>query len=403
MEGLFTSFPETIRDVRIFTVPGRTELAGNHTDHNNGKVLAGSIQLDSVAAVSPRDDKKIIFRSTGFPDVVVDISETTPKKEEAGTTEALVRGIVAEFIKRGIKINGFTANADSTVLPGSGLSSSAAVEVLFGTIFNQLYGNGQFSPIQIAQFGQNAENNYFGKPSGLMDQAACASGGVIAIDFENPKNPRIEHIDFDPAFIGYALCIVDTRGSHADLTPDYAAIPGEMKAVARFFGQETLRKVELADILAHIPELGREAGDRALLRSFHYFDENKRVDRLTNTLKELKNEGDKKRIFKEYLRLVNEAGDSSWELLQNVFSPKNPSIQGIALGLALTKIYFKHKLDINEDGACRVHGGGFAGAIQVYLPEKNIPSYKLWMEQAFMNNAVTILRIRRTGAAELHF
>jgi galactokinase len=409
-ETLLTDFGETglngaDTEVRVFTAAGRTELGGNHTDHNYGKVVAASIQLDAVAMVTPRKDKKVLFRSGGFPDVEVDISDLSVRKEEAGTTEALVRGIAAEFVNRGIALGGFTANADSTVLPGSGLSSSAAVEVLFGNIFNHLYAKGQFTPLQIAQFGQRAENNYFGKPSGLMDQAASAIGGAVAMDFKDPDNPQVERIDFDPAALGYALCIVNTKGSHADLTPDYAAIPGEMKALARFFGKNTLRELKLQDILNRIPEIRKEVGDRVLLRSLHYFNENKRSDSLKEALKKLNAGSDIETTFLQYLELVNESGDSSWELLQNVYSPQRPTEQGLSVALSLTREFFKwgNKSGVPIPGACRVHGGGFAGTIQVYIPREHVSDYRIWVERTFGDKALTVLKIRPVGTAELTF
>jgi galactokinase len=410
-EGLIKNFPECEKDVRVFTAAGRTELGGNHTDHNHGKVLAASIQLDAVAMVFPRRDKKIFFRSAGFPDVEVDLTgsggnspDLAPREKEKGTTKALVRGIAAEFARRGIAVCGFTANAGSTVLPGSGLSSSAAVEVLFGTIFNHLYGGGKITPLELAIFGQRAENGYFGKPSGLMDQAACASGGAIAMDFEDPRNPKASPIAFDPAALGYSLCVVNTRGSHADLTPDYAAIPNEMNAVARFFGKTTLREISCKDLLENITDLRKAAGDRALLRSLHFFNENKRVDLMKGALEKI-NAGDGGPAFQEFLRLVNESGDSSWELLQNVYSPKNTAEQGISLALSLTREFFNSIPEAGGKlpGACRVHGGGFAGTIQVYILRDYVDAYKDLMEGVFKSGAVTALRIRPTGCAELFF
>jgi galactokinase len=400
-------------EFRVFTAAGRTELGGNHTDHNQGKVLAASIHLDAVAVVSPREDNKVLFRSTGFPDVELDLGaaggkgpalDLAPREAEKGSTEALVRGIAAEFSGRGITVGGFTANADSTVLPGSGLSSSAAVEVLFGCIFNFLYGGGKLSPLELAIFGQRAENTYFGKPSGLMDQAACASGGVIAIDFGDPQNPQVSPMSFNPAALGYSLCVVNTRGSHADLTPDYAAIPGEMKAVARFFGKNTLCEICRDDILENITPLREAAGDRALLRALHFFHENERVDSMKAALEKSAGRGGEA-FFQDYLRLVNESGDSSWELLQNVYSPKNPAEQGIPLALALTREFFASipKREKQLPGACRVHGGGFAGTIQVYILEKYLEAYRERMERVFKDGAVTVLRIRPAGTVELCF
>jgi galactokinase len=399
-----TDFPETAGDLRVFTAAGRTELGGNHTDHNRGSVLAASIQLDAAAAAAARKDKKVFFRSTGYPDVVVDLSDLSPREGEKGTTEALVRGIAAEFTARGTPVGGFTANAASTVLPGSGLSSSAAVEVLFGRIFDCLYGGGTRSALEIALIGQKAENSYFGKPCGLMDQTACASGGAVAIDFGDILNPRIRRIDFDPGAGGYALCVVDTGGSHADLTPDYAAIPSEMKAVAAVFGGTALREIDEDAVLSRAVEIRRTAGDRALLRSLHFFSENRRVDAMLAALEKMNaapGGAAKKAALNEYLDLVNKSGDSSWELLQNVYSPKNPGGQGLSLGLALTRRFLDRTC--GGAGACRVHGGGFAGTIQVYLPVGALDDYRRQIEGFFGTGTVTVLRIRPVGAGEIRF
>ncbi|MCL2443488.1 MAG: galactokinase [Treponema sp.] len=305
------NFPETelvntSGNLRIFSASGRTELAGNHTDHNRGKVLAASIQLDSVAIVQKRNDNIVFFRSTGFPDVKVRLTDLhgaldlQPKPEETGTTEALVRGIAAELNRRGCYVGGFSANAASTVLPGSGLSSSAAVEVLICRVFDSLYGEGNRTALEIAQIGQYAENVYFGKPCGLMDQTACAAGGAVAIDFADPENPIAEQINFDLTAAGYILCVVNTGGSHADLTADYASIPAEMKAVAGFFGKTVLRELEKETVLNHAADIRKELGDRALLRAIHFFDENARVDAIFNALK--------KKDINQFLLLVNESG-----------------------------------------------------------------------------------------------
>ncbi|MFQ3547416.1 MAG: galactokinase family protein, partial [Termitinemataceae bacterium] len=336
LQDTLKAFPETESDLRVFTAAGRTELGGNHTDHNHGKVLAASIQLDAVAFVSPRSDTTVIFRSTGYPDVVLDIADLEPKPEERGTTEALVRGIAAEMVRRGISVRGFTANAASTVLSGSGLSSSAAVEVLFGTIFNGLYNQSRLSAVEIAQIGQKAENHYFGKPCGLMDQVACASGGAVAIDFMDPAMPLVTQVPFDPSRSGYALCVVDTGGSHADLTDDYAAIPAEMKAVAGYFQKSVLREVNEAALYGAVGELRQRFGDRAVLRTLHFIAENKRVDGMLAAIQATnaaQTEADRVSSMEQFLDLVRESGHSSWELLQNVFTTKSVQEQGISLAL----------------------------------------------------------------------
>jgi galactokinase len=408
-------------EFRVFSAPGRTELGGNHTDHNRGKVLAAAIQLDAAAVAAPRKDHRVIFRSTAYPDVELNLTDAAgnwdprPRPEERGRTEGLIRGIAAEFAARGTAVRGFTANADSTVLSGSGLSSSAAVEVLLARIFDNFYGGGKRTALELAQIGQRAENDYFGKPSGLMDQAACALGGAAAMDFAESAAPRIQRLNLDLEAAGCALCVVDTRGSHADLTPDYAAIPREMRAVAAFFSQETLGNLDAGTIIARAAELRKAAGDRAILRALHFFRENQRVDAMRAALERAEaapGEG-KARAMAEYLNLVNQSGDSSWELLQNIYAPKNPAEQGIALALALSREFMAAGpsgsgggAEDDRDGyrgACRVHGGGFAGTIQTYIPPARLGDYRAAMEGIFGAGAVTVLRIRPLGAVELIF
>jgi len=385
--------------LRVFSAPGRTELAGNHTDHNRGKVLAASIHLDSAAIVRKRNDNTVFFRSTGFPDVKVKLTDQSgapclqPKPEEEGTTEALVRGIAAELNRRGCVVGGFSAIADSTVLPGSGLSSSAAVEVLLCRVFDSLYGEGKRDSVEIAQIGQIAENVYFGKPCGLMDQIACASGGAVAIDFADAAFPEVRRISFDLSAAGYALCVVNTGGSHADLTSDYASIPAEMKAVAAFFGKSVLREIDKETVVSRAAEARKSLGDRALLRAVHFFDENERVAAMTEALA-------KQQALDSYLELVNESSDSSWELLQNVYSPRRPETQGIAAALALTRSFFRRQ---KLRGACRVHGGGFAGTVQAYIPIDAMDAYRANIEAVFGAGSLTVLRIRSRGAVELVF
>jgi galactokinase len=395
--------------LRVFTAPGRTELAGNHTDHNRGKVLAASIHLDNIAIVRKRNDNTVFLRSTGFPDAKVNLTDTNgeydlqPKPEETGTTNALIRGIVAELHRKGCRVGGFSANADSVVLAGSGLSSSAAVESLLGRIFDSLYGEGKRGALEIAQIGQSAENAYFGKPCGLMDQIACASGGAAAIDFADAAQPVVKQINFDPAAAGYALCVVNTGGSHADLTADYSSIPAEMKAAAAFFGKSVLRELEKETVINRAAEARKALGDRAFLRAIHFFNENERVEAMTSVLSEMEKAAsiaEKQKKLNLYLELVNESGDSSWELLQNVYSPARPEIQGIGAALALTKDFFKKQ---KLRGACRVHGGGFAGTIQVYIPLDAMNAYRAYIEAVFGAGSLTMLRIRSRGAVELEF
>ena len=420
-----SAFPESEGELRLFTAAGRTELGGNHTDHNRGRVLAASIQLDQAAVAAPRTDSRIFFRSTGYPDVEVDLTGTDgrpdlePKENEKGISESLVRGIAAEFIARGVPVKGFTVNADSTVLPGSGLSSSAAVEVLFGRIINNLYNEGKLNSLEIAQIGQKAENVYFGKPCGLMDQTACAYGGAVAIDFADPSMPVVKQVDVDLSTAGYALCVVNTRGSHADLTPDYAAIPNEMKAAAVFFGKEALRYCDRESVEKQAVGIRQKLGDRVLLRALHFFDENQRAADMHTALKKLAGAASKQEAMAHYLQLVNESGDSSWELLQNIYSTQNVKEQGIAVALALTR-NFLHSASTPSGsstgacsgkhlgachgklfGACRVHGGGFAGTIQAYIPVSMLERYSSLMNGIFGPESVTVLRIRPVGAEEL--
>jgi len=390
-------FPYAAGDLRVFSAPGRTELGGNHTDHNRGRVLAASIQMDAAAVAFPSNDRRVFFRSVGFPDVKVNLDDgegrpdLSPKQEEAGTTEALVRGIAAEFSKRGT-IGGFSANASSTVLRGSGLSSSAALEVLIAKIFDSLYQGGNCHALELAQISQKAENDFFGKPCGLMDQAASACGGAAFIDFADPDSVLLKKIPFDPLAAGYALCVVNTRGNHANLTPDYAAIPKEMGDVARFFGKESLRELELSQVLASAPEIRKSAGDRALLRAIHFFNEDRRATEMVALLEQV---GE---TIHEFLDIVNESGDSSWELLQNIYSPGDPHAQGLSVALAVSREFFRAR---GMSAACRVHGGGFAGTIQAYVPVDVVEDYRAQMEALFGSGALSRLRIRQAGAVEI--
>ena len=394
-------FPELSGDIRLFSAPGRTELGGNHTDHNHGKVIAASIHLDALAAVAPRSDKLAIFRSIGnpypYPDAVVDLTKTDPQEGDVGTINGIIRGIGAEFARRGIAVPGFTAVVDSAVKAGAGLSSSAAMEALVCRIFSSLSG-ADVAPLELAKMGQYAENRYFGKPSGLMDQIACMHGGVVAIDFENPEYPRIEPIYFDLGYIGYTLCVVDTGGSHADLAEDYASIPREMQGVAGFFGKAVLRELRQNEVMEKAGEIRKQLGDRALLRALHYFSENKRVDSMAQILRNknsLLDRQEQQSVLGRFFALVNESGSSSWRLLQNIYSTTNTADQGIALALTLTRIFFPNT------SASRVHGGGFAGTIQAYIPASSLDFYRNEMEAVFGPGAVTPLQIRSAGAIEL--
>lgn len=381
---------------RLFSAPGRTELAGNHTDHNRGQVLAAAVQLDTIAAVtaaagsaghSPPPSPVVEIYSEGYPPVRVNLASLDVREDEKDTTNALIRGIAASIAGRGGRIGGFTAHTTSRVLKGSGLSSSAAMEVLTGSIFNSLFNNNQFTPAELALMGQEAENTYFGKPCGLMDQCACAVGGVIHIDFARGGLPAIEPVFADFTAAGYTLAVVDTGGSHADLTPDYAAIPREMKTVAALLNGEVLADVSEENFYLRLKELRNTTGERALLRAMHFFNENRRVEELVTALN--------KPDIPGYLQGVQASGRSSLACLQNVFSPRRPEKQGLALALALSENFLAGK------GAVRVHGGGFAGTIQAYVPSEEFEEYRKFMEGVFGRGSVIPLAIRQLPAGEI--
>ena len=374
-------------DLRFFSAPGRTEVGGNHTDHNNGKVLAAAINLDAVAAVAQRDDSIICVNSEGYSPISVDSADLEIKDEEAGKSTALIRGICARFGQLGYKYGGFNASVTSRVLSGSGLSSSAAYEVLIGTILNYLYNDGKISAVEIAQISQYAENVYFKKPCGLMDQTACSVGGFVQIDFEDTQKPVINKVDFDIAKHGYNLCIVDTGGNHADLTGDYAAIRLEMNSVAEFFGKNVLRQVPEKDVFENMGEIRKKTGDRAVERAIHFYNENKRVERLANSL----SDGD----FEAFKATIIESGKSSYMYNQNCFTLSNPDSQPVALALCLTEELLKGK------GAYRVHGGGFAGTIQAFVPVTETENYVSAMKKVFGENSCYILKVRSHGGCEI--
>ena len=370
------------KDAAVFSAAGRTEIAGNHTDHNLGKVIGGTINLDTIGAVSKRDDSIVIINSEGFPEVRVDISDLEIKEEEKNDTAALVRGIAAGFRNRGLSTGGWEANTTTRVLGGSGLSSSAAIEVLIAEIFNNFYNEDVLEPIELAKIGQFAENVYYGKPSGLLDQACCAQGGIVGIDFKDNENPVLTPLDVDFASYGYTMIITNTHGSHADLTGEYAAVPPEMRAVAAFYGKKNLREVEFSDFLRDMAKIREKVGnDRALLRAYHFFTENKRVDLMLQELQD----GD----IDTFLYLVEESGNSSFRFLQNVYPSSSPSNQGLSLAIALSEEILR------GDGAARVHGGGFAGTIQAYVPENLIGRYTEAMEGLFGKGCCTRIAIRR--------
>jgi galactokinase len=368
------------------STPGRTELGGNHTDHNHGRVLAAAIDLDMAAVAARNGNMTVTVCSEDYTTpFIVHLEELEARKKERGTTEAMIRGIAGRFKALGYSLGGFDAVLTSDVLPGSGLSSSAAVEVLLGTIFNAFFNSGGISSEEVAKIGQYAENEYFGKPCGLMDQMACAVGGIVAIDFQNPEAPEINKLAFDFKDHYFDLIILDTGGDHLDLTKDYTCVPAEMKAVAHFFGKDTLRNVSVDAFFAEIPKLRKTAGDRAVLRSLHFMDDNERVARQVDALS--------KNDMATFVRLVKESGDSSIKWLQNVYSIRNAASQGIPLALAMTEKY----LSGLGTGACRVHGGGFAGSIQVLLPDKETKGYVSYIEKIFGQESARVLSIRSQG------
>jgi galactokinase len=371
---------------RRFTAPGRTELGGNHTDHNNGKVLAAAVQLEAAAVAEPCEGR-IEVRSGGWDQTfLVELDDLAPRAEEYGKTEALLRGVAAHFQKRGHRWGGFRACIESSVLQGSGLSSSAAFEVLAGAILSSFYNDGSVSPAELAMIGQAAENGHFGKPCGLMDQMASALGGVVAIDFHHPAAPEVKKLQVDFAAEGWSLCIVNTKGSHADLTPEYAAIKNEMNQVAGHFGRTVLRDVNERSFYDELPSLASRLSHRALLRAIHFFEENHRVEAMVAALEEDR--------INTYLDLVNASGRSSSQYLQNAFPPGVPAEQPIPLALALTERF------LGGEGACRVHGGGFAGTIQAYVPLNRRREYIKFMETVFGPGSVIELTVRPESAGE---
>ncbi len=372
---------------RYFSAPGRTEIGGNHTDHQRGRVLAGAVDLDTVAAVRPNGTNIIRIQSEGYPLSVVELEDLAPVASEVNTTPALIRGVAARFAQLGCQVGGFDAYCRSTVLPGSGLSSSAAFEVLVGTIINHLFYGGKATAPEIAMIGQYAENVFFGKPCGLMDQTASAVGNLVTIDFFDEKDPVIEPVDFDFASSGHALCIIDSGADHADLTDEYAAVPGEMKAIAACFGKEVLTQIGEGEFYAQIPQLREKCGDRAVMRAIHFYRENARVGQQVEALRS----GD----FGAFLALVKQSGYSSYMYLQNVIPAGYKAHQDVAVALALAEHY------LGGRGACRVHGGGFAGTIQAFVPYDILDAFVAGMDAALGKGACHVLSIRPQGGVEM--
>ncbi len=374
-------------DIRLFSAPGRTEVGGNHTDHQHGSVLAASINLDVIAVVSLNDDEKIRIKSEGYDMDVIDVTDLERKDNEVGRASALIRGVCKRFEEMGCKLSGFNAYTTSNVLKGSGLSSSAAFEVLVGNILNGLFFDNKADAITIAKIGQYAEREYFGKPCGLLDQMASSLGGFTYADFNNPAEPITESIDLDILKYGYTLCVVDTGGNHANLTDDYAGITVECREISNALGVDFLRDADVNKFYNELGTLRRDCGDRALLRAFHFFNEHARVLDQREALKS----GD----FEGFLSLVNESGQSSYDYLQNLYSVSNVSEQGLSLAIALTKRFLGNK------GACRVHGGGFAGTIQCYIPTESLSNYKDMIEKVFGKGSCSVLSIRPVGGFEI--
>ena len=372
-------------EIALISAPGRTEIGGNHTDHNHGRVLAASVNLDALCAVTLREDLQVRFHSEGYPAIEMDLTDLSVRPEEEGTTRALIRGVAAGMAEAGYKIGGFDAVVTSTVAGGSGLSSSAALEVMLTGVLDALYNRFDMPFVLRAQIGQRAENAYFGKPSGLLDQMASAAGGLVTVDFRDPAKPEVRALQYDFAQKGYSLVVVATGGSHADLTDQYAAVPAEMKAVARIFGQEVLRGVSLEQLMEHAGEIRKEAGERALMRAVHFVTEDERVPEQVKALEEDR--------IGDFLQLIIDSGRSSYMYLQNVYSPKTD--QSLSLALCMAEQMLQGK------GAWRIHGGGFAGTTLNFVPTEDVERFVKTMNRTFGESACTVLNIRPEGAAWL--
>ncbi|MBQ2775034.1 MAG: galactokinase [Clostridia bacterium] len=374
------------REAGIFSAPGRTEICGNHTDHNHGCVLAASVNLDAIAVAAKSEGTIVNVKSEGYKKDTIDLNELEPKESEFGRSVALVRGVCAEFKNRGYNVGAFDAATASDVLSGSGLSSSAAFEVLLGTIINYLFNDGKVSAVEVAQIAQVAENKFFGKPCGLLDQMTSSVGAFVKIDFADPSKPQIEKLDFDFSVCGHALCIVDTGGNHSDLTDEYAAVRKEMESVAEFLGESVLRDVCEDEFKKNIPAIREKCGDRAVLRAMHFYADNARVEKQASALKA--------KDFETFKKYIIESGRSSYMYNQNVFTCKNTAEQSVSLALALSESA------LDGCGAWRVHGGGFAGTIQAFVPNDKLDSYKALMEKVFGVGSCYVLSIRPVGGVE---
>ena len=374
-------------EVSIYSAPGRSEISGNHTDHQNGEVLAASVNLDAIAIVEAVQDPVVQVVSGEHPMITVELADLEKKTSEEGTTLSLIKGVLAGIQNHGGKLGGFNAYITSDVLIGAGLSSSAAFETIIGTIVSGLYNEMSISPVDIAIIGQYAENVYFGKPCGLMDQTASSVGSLVHIDFADKKNPVIEGVSCDLGKYGYSLCITDTKGSHADLTPDYAAVPAEMKAVAAVFGKEVLHDISMEDLMEKSAEIREKTGDRAYLRAIHFVNENVRVQKAVAALRA----GD----FEAFLQQIKASGDSSYKYLQNVYTNHDVQHQNVSVALAISDCI------LGENGVSRVHGGGFAGTIQAFVKNETVAQYKAAMDQLFGKDACNVLKIRKYGGMKV--
>lgn len=391
IKGLLDTFHDFFGEAQpvIYSAPGRTEIGGNHTDHQRGKVLAGSVNVDILAAAAENGSGIVRVKSEGYDMFQVDLGTLEPVETEQGTTAALVRGICSEAKDRGYEVRGFDACVTSQVMQGSGLSSSAAFEVLIGAVVNGLFCNEELDATELAIMGQAAENRFFGKPCGLMDQMASAWGGIIAIDFKDPSKPEVHPVDFDFASAGHSLCMIDVGADHASLTHEYAAIPAEMKKISAHFGKDVLREVDETEFFAAIPTLRREAGDRAVLRAIHIFQENRRVERLCQAL----GEGD----FDAFLQVVRQSGRSSWMYLQNVIVTGSVQEQSAALALALCDSI------LGQRGAYRIHGGGFGGTVQAFVPDDMLEEFRQKVEAVFGLGSCHVMKIRSRGFMKVEY
>lgn len=370
-------------EISIYSAPGRSEVGGNHTDHQRGEVLAAAINLDAIAVVKQLEEMVVKVVSDGYDIITVSLDDLNMQEDEKETTTALVKGVLAGVQKRGYRIGGFRAYITSDVLIGAGLSSSAAYETIIGTIVSGLYNDMGISAIEIAEIGQYAENVYFGKPCGLMDQMACSVGNLVHLDFKDAEEPKVEQVDLDLNAYGYSLCITDTKGSHADLTADYAAVPQEMRKVAEYFGKEVLIDVSKEELMKHIKELRQQVGDRAVLRAIHFFEENERVQKEVKALQT--NE------IEKFFSLVKASGASSFQYLQNVYSNQDVVHQNVSVALAVSEMC------LGDQGVSRVHGGGFAGTIQAFVKNEMVEDYQKQINHVFGEGACSVLKIRKYG------